>query len=76
MVQKGEKLVGLVYPDFDEAQSLNLGRKELEDIMEQNRQELNTMVPGYSKLSEIRIHDEEFEKTPKKSIKRYLYTAE
>ena len=44
--------------------------------MEQNRQELNTMVPGYSKLSEIRIHDEEFEKTPKKSIKRYLYTAE
>ena len=76
MVQKGEKLVGLVYPYFDEAQSLNLGRKELEDIMEQNRQELNTMVPGYSKLSEIRIHDEEFEKTPKKSIKRYLYTAE
>ena len=76
VVQKGEKLVGLVYPDFDEAQSLNLGRKELEDIMEQNRQELNTMVPGYSKLSEIRIHDEEFEKTPKKSIKRYLYTAE
>ena len=76
MVQKGEKLVGLVYPDFDEAQSLNLGRKELEDIMEQNRQELNTMVPAYSKLSEIRIHDEEFEKTPKKSIKRYLYTAE
>ena len=76
VVQKGEKLVGLVYPDFDEAQSLNLGRKELEDIMEQNRHELNTMVPGYSKLSEIRIHDEEFEKTPKKSIKRYLYTAE
>ena len=76
VVQKGEKLVGLVYPDFDEAQSLNLGRKELEDIMEQNRQELNTMVPAYSKLSEIRIHDEEFEKTPKKSIKRYLYTAE
>ena len=76
VVQKGEKLVGLVYPDFDEAQSLNLGRKELEDIMEQNRQELNTKVPGYSKLSEIRIHDEEFEKTPKKSIKRYLYTAE
>ena len=76
VVQKGEKLVGLVYPDFDEAQSLNLGRKELEDIMEQNRQELNTMVPGYSKLSEIRIHDEEFEKTPKKSIKRFLYTAE
>lgn len=76
LVQKGDKLVALVYPDFDEAQSLNLGRSELEEIMEQNRQELNTMVPAYSKVSEIRIHDEEFEKTPKKSIKRFLYTAE
>ena len=76
VIQKGEKLIGLVHPDFDEAQSLNLGRKELEDIMEQNRVELNSMVPAYSKVSEIRIHDEEFEKTPKKSIKRFLYTAE
>ena len=76
VVQKGNKLIGLVYPDFDEAQSLNLGRKELEEIMEQNRQELNAMIPAYSKISEIRIHDEEFEKTPKKSIKRFLYTAE
>lgn len=76
VVQKGDKLVALVYPDFDEAQSLNLGRSELEEVMEQNRQELNTMVPAYSKVSEIRIHDEEFEKTPKKSIKRFLYTAE
>ena len=76
VIQRGDKLVALVYPDFDEAQSLNLGRSELEEIMEQNRQELNTMVPAYSKVSEIRIHDEEFEKTPKKSIKRFLYTAE
>ena len=76
VIQKGDKLVALVYPDFDEAQSLNLGRSELEEIMEQNRQELNAMVPAYSKVSEIRIHDEEFEKTPKKSIKRFLYTAE
>ena len=76
VIQRGNKLVALVYPDFDEAQSLNLGRSELEEIMEQNRQELNTMVPAYSKVNEIRIHDEEFEKTPKKSIKRFLYTAE
>ena len=76
VIQKGDKLVALVYPDFDEAQSLNLGRSELEEIMEQNRQELNAMVPAYSKVSEIRIHEEEFEKTPKKSIKRFLYTAE
>ena len=76
VVQKGNKLIGLVHPDFDEAQSLNLGRNEMEEIMEQNRQELNAMIPAYSKISEIRIHDEEFEKTPKKSIKRFLYTAE
>ena len=76
VVQKGDKLIGLVHPDYDEAQSLNLGEKELKDIMEQNRQELNTMIPAYSKVSEIRIHEEEFEKTPKKSIKRFLYTVD
>ena len=76
VVHNCNKLIGLVHPDFDEAQSLNLGRKELEEIMEQNRQELNAMIPAYSKICEIRIHDEEFEKTPKKSIKRFLYTAE
>ena len=74
VVQKGDKLIALVHPDYDEAQTLNLGNKELADIMEQNRQELNSMIPAYSKVSEIRIHEEEFEKTPKKSIKRFLYT--
>ncbi len=74
IVQKGDKLIALVHPDYDEAQTLNLGNKELADIMEQNRQELNSMIPAYSKVSEIRIHEEEFEKTPKKSIKRFLYT--
>ena len=74
VVQKGDKLVALVHPDYDEAQTLNLGANELADIMEQNRQELNSMIPAYSKVSEIRIHEEEFEKTPKKSIKRFLYT--
>ena len=74
VIQKGDKLIGLVHPDYDEAQTFNLGEKELMDIMEQNRQELNTLIPAYSKISEIRIHKEEFEKTPKKSIKRFLYT--
>ena len=76
VIQKGDKLIALVHPDYDEAQTLNLGTKELADVMEQNRQELNTMIPAYSKVSEIRIHEDEFEKTPKKSIKRFLYTAE
>ena len=74
VVQKGDKLIAQVHPDYDEAQTLNLGNNELADIMEQNRQELNSMIPAYSKVSEIRIHEEEFEKTPKKSIKRFLYT--
>lgn len=76
VVQKGDKLIALVHPDYDEAQTLNLGTSELADVMEQNLQELNTMIPAYSKVSEIRIHEDEFEKTPKKSIKRFLYTAE
>ena len=74
VVQKGDKLIALVHPDYDEAQTLNLGNNELADIMEQNRQELNSMIPAYSKVSEIRIHEEDFEKTPKKSNKRFLKT--
>ena len=53
---------------------LNFNKDDIENVMEQNRQELNQILPAYSKLSAIRLHDEEFEKTPKKSIKRYLYT--
>ena len=74
VIQKGDKLIGLVYPDFDEAKSMNLSREDIENVMEQNRQELNEVLPAYCKLAGIRIHDEEFAKTPKKSIKRYLYT--
>ena len=53
VVQKGDKLIALVHPDYDEAQTLNLGTNELADVMEQNRQELNTMIPAYSKVSEM-----------------------
>lgn len=73
VVQRGEKLVGLVYPDFDEAATMRLNDSDLEGIMEQNRQELNSTQPAYCKLAVIEIVKEEFEKTPKKSIKRYLY---
>jgi long-chain acyl-CoA synthetase len=74
VIQKEDKLIGLVHPDYDEAKSMNFSNADLENIMEQNRQELNEVLPAYSKLSAIRIHEEEFAKTPKKSIKRYLYT--
>lgn len=73
VIQENNKLVGLVCPDLDEAESIGLTRPDIEEVMEQNRLQLNNELPAYSKLSAIRLHDEEFEKTPKKSIKRYLY---
>ncbi len=73
VIQKEDKLIGLVFPDFDEAKNLGLSHDDLVKIMEQNKQELNAALPAYCKLSAIRIHEEEFAKTPKKSIKRYLY---
>ena len=74
VIQQGDKLVALVYPDHDE--QMNFTREELEDIMEQNRKDLNEQLPAYSRISAIRLHDEEFQKTPKKSIKRYLYNEQ
>jgi long-chain acyl-CoA synthetase len=73
VIQKEDKLIGLVFPDFDEAKNLGLSNDDIEKIMEQNRQEINATLPAYSKISVIRIHEDEFAKTPKKSIKRYLY---
>lgn len=73
VIQEDEKLIALVHPDYDEAKALGLTANDLMSIMEQNRNELNVIIPHYSKISEIRIHEEEFEKTPKKSIKRFLY---
>ena len=71
VVQRDNHLVALVYPDTDEL--MNFGNEELMDIMEQNRQQLNEQLPAYSRLTAIELRDEEFAKTPKKSIKRYLY---
>ena len=71
VVQRGDKLVALVHPDKDEI--VNFSQSELEEIMEQNRQELNNQLPVYSRIAAIQLHEEEFAKTPKKSIKRYLY---
>ena len=74
VVQRDEKLVALIYPDYDEAKNMGLGKADLEEVMEQNRQELNAVLPAYCKLSAVELYEEEFEKTPKKSIKRFLYS--
>ena len=71
IIQRGDKLVALVHPDKDEMVSFSM--EELSNIMEQNRTNLNESLPVYSRISAIELRDEEFAKTPKKSIKRYLY---
>jgi long-chain acyl-CoA synthetase len=73
VVQRDTKLVALVHPDLDEAKAMGFTKEDIEGIMEQNRNTLNQMLPAYEKISEVEIYDEEFAKTPKKSIKRYLY---
>ena len=73
VVQRDNKLVALVHPDMDEAKNMGFTNEDLINVMEQNRNGLNEMIPAYEKIMEIEIHEEEFEKTPKKSIKRYLY---
>ncbi len=75
VLQDGERLVALVHPDYDEATAMGFTTADLESIMEQNRKELNALLPAYCRLSAIRLHEKEFEKTPKKSIKRYLYSG-
>ncbi len=73
VLQREEKLVALVHPDMEEAESMGFSLDDIQKVMTQNLQTLNEMMPGYSKVSDIILHEEEFEKTPKKSIKRYLY---
>jgi long-chain acyl-CoA synthetase len=75
IIEKNCRLIALVYPDNDAIAQTGISPDDLSDIMEQNKTDLNKMVASYEKISEIQIHPSEFEKTPKKSIKRYLYTS-
>lgn len=69
----GDKLIALVYPDNEEAFAQGMDKKALEAAIETNRTELNKMLPAYSQITRIKLYPEEFEKTAKKSIKRFLY---
>ncbi|MDD6819652.1 MAG: AMP-binding protein [Prevotella sp.] len=73
ILQRGDKFVALVVPDKEEAQTMNFTSDDIVSVMEQNRKELNLQLPPFCQLSAIEIHEEDFAKTPKKSIKRYLY---
>ena len=73
VVQRDQKLVALVHPDIETCAARNMSSEDVINLMNQNLQTLNESQPAYCKVSHIEIHDEEFEKTPKRSIKRYLY---
>lgn len=73
IIQKGEKLYALIHPDYDEARKSGLDENGLRMAMEQNRKDLNEMVAAYERVTGFKLYEEEFEKTPKRSIKRFLY---
>ena len=73
IVLQKDKLVALIYPDFDDAFAHGMEQSDIEKVMEDNRNELNLQLPAYSQITKVKIHFEEFEKTAKKSIKRFMY---
>lgn len=74
VLQHEEQLVALVYPDFEMVDGENMNRAQLEEAMERNRKALNEQLASYEPITKIKLYPHEFEKTPKKSIKRFLYT--
>jgi long-chain acyl-CoA synthetase len=75
IIHQDSKLIALIYPDWEKADSDKLDHNNIEKLMEQNITDLNNKVPAYSKVNSFKLYQEEFEKTPKRSIKRYLYQA-
>lgn len=75
VVERNGRLYALVYPDYEAVDLEKLNQSQLEKVMEDNRMALNAIVASYEQLSKIQLYPNEFEKTPKKSIKRYLYST-
>ncbi len=73
IISQGGKLVALIYPDWEQVDKAGIQHSEIEGLMQQNINQLNNEMPAYSKVSCFKLYQEEFEKTPKRSIKRYLY---
>lgn len=73
IVSQNGKLVALIYPDWEQVDKQGIDHNKIEILMQENIKDLNELLPGYSKISGIKMYQEEFEKTPKRSIKRYLY---
>ena len=73
VVDRGGKLMALIHPDFDAAAAANISTDAIEALMNDNIKQVNTELPAYSQIASVKLYQEEFEKTPKRSIKRYLY---
>jgi len=73
IVEHNQKLITLIFPDFDSADLAGYSNNDLERVMENNRMEINKTLPLYCQITKVKLYPEEFEKTPKKSIKRFLY---
>lgn len=73
IILQQDKLVALIYPDSDDAFAHGLSQSDLVRVMEENRLELNKQLPAFSQIARFKLYPEEFEKTAKKSIKRFLY---
>ena len=74
VVDEDNKLIALIYPDLENASKQGITTEELESLMDSNIKSVNEQLPSYSQISRVKVYMEEFEKTPKRSIKRYLYT--
>lgn len=75
IIQHQDHLIALVCPDYDAVDNSHLSREKLEEAMEENRKNLNAQLADYEQITKIKLYPHEFEKTPKKSIKRFLYTS-
>ncbi|HCY00766.1 MAG TPA: long-chain fatty acid--CoA ligase, partial [Bacteroidales bacterium] len=73
VVEQDGRLTALIFPDFDSVDRDEIRTSDLDSIMEENRVEVNKILPSFSQIARVKLYPEEFEKTPKRSIKRYLY---
>lgn len=76
VISEDNKLIALIYPDYEKIKADNISEEKLPDLLEEARKTVNEKVPEYMAVSKFRIHPEEFVKTPKRSIKRFLYTKD
>jgi long-chain acyl-CoA synthetase len=74
VISEDNKLVALIYPDFEAIKKENISEEQLQSILEETKKRVNERLPDFMAVSKLRLHNEEFAKTPKRSIRRFLYT--